>query len=482
MKKIKKLLILSAVLLALVLVYVLASPLWTEQKDETTTEEPEQTVAVIDHNKLSGFELTVRGEKETNKLVFSLNSDGTAWLWSENSEIPLDNNVFAMAIKAITDATSSHKLENVTADDLVKYGLDTPSFKLKLTFEDGSVKEFNVGDLNNFNSRRYFSESGEPNTVFMVEDSVTEALALNIYDFVLAEVPPKVTEGKLVSLEYLSPESERKSFVYYPSGNDKDYTDKYNWYYSFGEVASAPLNRDIAKVLTELMTSISFDECVGFDCTEEQYGFSESRKLTLTYNVDEGETGVLTEKTYVVYIGKQTESGEIYAHTESSKLVYLISDADDWVKIVNGTQKDFITSEIWLPNYERIDRLTFKLGDKTLVLDVKTTDGKVSFTSSPEISADKTEELLSALAALKATSHTSVLESNDPPEKKTYFEVEVKFNSGDTAQGTITVETYTEKYCRVSFMGNTERLITTEDAEKLADLLGLIFVDGEKAE
>ncbi|MGM9642086.1 MAG: DUF4340 domain-containing protein, partial [Eubacteriales bacterium] len=272
----------------------------------------------------------------------------------------------------------------------------------------------------------------------------------------------------------------QKFFKYYSAGNDKDYTDKYNWYYSIGDATQAPLNTDIAKTLTSLVTALSFDECVGFDCTEEKYGFSDSRKITVTYNVDEDEKGVLTEKTYVIYLGAQTESGEIYAHTESSCLVYIISDADDWVKITNGEQKDFITSELWLPNYERIDQMIFTVGENRIVVNVKNTEGKVTFTSDPELNDDELDELISAMAALKATSHSSVLEGNDSLEKKTCFTLEIKFNSGDTAEAVLTVETYTENYCRVSFMGNSERLITTEDAEKFANMISSVFADTTK--
>lgn len=481
MKKVKNLLILTAVLAALLLVYVLVSPLWSGDGGDTTAAEPEYTVAVIDHNSLVGFELTVKGEEEASTLSFTLNDDATAWLWSENAEIPLDNKVFASVIEALTDATSSHKLEGVSADELAKFGLDDPSYKLSLAFEDGSSKEFIVGKYNSFNSRYYFSDVSAPDTVYMVSAEVTEAMELDIYDFVLLEEPPKITEGKLVGVSFIPGAStDVKSFTFYSAGNDKDYTDNYNWYYSIGNSSAAPLNTDIAKALTSLVTGLSFDECVGFDCTEEKYGFSDSRKITVTYNVDEDKNGVLTEKVYVVYLGDQTESGEIYAHTDSSCLVYLISDADDWVKITNGEQKDFITSELWLPNYERIDQMIFTVGENKIVVNVKNTKGKITFTSEPELDDEELDKLISAMEELKATSHVSALEGNDTIEKKTYFTLEVKFNAGDTAQAVLTVETYTENYCRVSFMGNSERLITTKDAEKLANMIGSAFADTTK--
>ncbi len=483
MKKIKSLLILSAVLVLLLMVYLVVSPMWSEDNNgDTTTAQPEHTVAVVDHNTLVGFELTKADDGSSETLVFSIKEDLTGWVWSENAEVPLDNEVFASVVTALTDATSAYKLENVASDDLATYGLDAPAYTLKLTFEDGSEQTYYVGNLNSFNSLYYFSEAGSPKTVYMVDSSVPDALELDIYDFVLEETPPVITEAKILSLEYLVNDGTLKEFVYYPSGNDKDYTDKYDWYYALSDIAMSsvpsamPLNGDIADSLTYLITSLSFDECVGFDCNDEAYGFFDSQKITVKYNVENEDNGVLTDNEYVIYIGSQTEDGDIYAHTADSKLVYLISDADEWLGIINGEHKDFAASELWLANYELIDSLTFKTGENELAVDVINTDGEITYSSEGKDSK-KLEELLEALEAVNAVSHVSVLDKDTALEKKVFFTLEIKFANADKVNEIMTVESYTENYCRVTFMDDSGRLITTEEAEKLASLIADITVE-----
>ncbi len=486
MKKIKSLLILSAVLVLLLMVYLVVSPMWSEDNNgDTTTAQPEHTVAVIDHNTLKGFELTKNDESSSETLTFTLKEDLTGWIWSENSDIPLDNDVFASVVTALTDATSAYKLENVASDDLATYGLDAPAYTLKLSFDGGSEKIYYVGSLNSFNSLYYFSEAGAKDTVYMVDASVPEALELDIYDFVLEEVPPVITEAKIVSVECLRDGLfDDVRFTYYPAGNGADYTDKYNWYYVLNDQPmhsstispNRPLNSSVADSLTHLITDLSFAECVGFDCKDATYGFSDSRRIEIVYNVENEDNGILTEMTYVVYFGTQTEGGGIYAHTDNSKLVYLISDADEWLGIINGEHKDFAASELWLANYELIDSLTFKTGENELAVDVINTDGEITYSSEGKDSK-KLEELLEALEAVNAVSHVSVLDKDTALEKKVFFTLEIKFANADKVNETMTVESYTENYCRVTFMNDSGRLITTEEAEKLASLIADITVE-----
>ncbi len=484
MKKLKTLIILLTLLVALILIYLVASPMWSEQEGgETTPAAEEHTVAVIDHNTLKGFELTKTGEDSSETLTFSLKEDLTGWTWSENGEVPLDNSAFATVVTALTSATSGYKLEDVSAEDLAMYGLDSPAYTLKLAFEDGSEKTYKVGNLNSFNSLYYFSEAGAPNTVYMVDASVPNALELEIYDFVLEETPPVITAAKILSLTYMSENDMVKDFTYFPAGNASDYTDKYNWYYSIYSMhqsaipAQLPLNGNVAESLTDIITDLSFEECVGFDRTEAKYGFSPSRKVIVKYNVDEGENGVLTEKEYVIYIGAQTEDGGIYAHTADSKLVYILADSDAWVTPINGDHKDLDAAELWLPNYELIEKLTFKSGENTLAVDVNNAEGKIAY-SSGDIDPEKLSKLMAALDAVMSVSHTTVLEENTSLEKKVYFELRIKPKDSEKIY-TMTVESYTESYCRVTFANNGGRLITAEDAEKLASLISELTAKAE---
>ncbi len=461
------------VLVLLLVVYLVASPMWRESGDETTEPTPSYTVAVIDHNTIVGLELK-HGEE---KLSFSLNEGGTAWNWSENAEVPLDNMVFANAVTALNEASSSYQLEGVTADQLAEYGLSEPSLRAKFIFLDGSTREFIFGNLNSFNSLYYFTEASATETVYMVSSSVKASLELDIYDFILEETPPAITEGKILGVSTVNA-SNYADFTYYPSGKDSDYTDQYNWYCRTGLTQMSilppelPLDSTMADTLTGLLTSLSFEECVGLDDSDEKYGFSESKKIVVRYNVDETENGVLTEKKYVIYIGSQREDGGIYAHTEDSKLVYILSSSDEWLGFISPEKPKLLPDEIWLPNYERVDSLTFKAAGNTLTVNVNNTDGKISYSSTASDDIEAIEALIAKLDALKATSNVAYLKDEEElAQKELMLAVKIAFNKGESSELEIEITRYSQSYCRVKFGHRNDQLITLEDAEALIGLV-----------
>lgn len=471
------------VLVALVILYLVASPMWSEETPETTEPLPSYTVAVIDHNGLVGFELV----REGSTLIFALNDAATEWDWNENRDVPLDNVVFASVVTALNEAVSNYMLEGVTDEQLAEYGLTEPAASVKFIFSDGSEKEYNIGKLNSFNSLYYLSESGAPNTVFMVDSTVKEALELDIYDFVLEETPPVITEGKILGVDYYNA-TENRNFTCYPSGKDGEYTDKYNWYflnelYAQSTIAKErPLDGTHADTLVALITGLSFDECVGLDCTAGDYGFSDSNKLVIRYNVDEAENGVLTEKEYVIYLGSQTEDGGIYAHTEDSKLVYILGSSDEWITLLTSDQEKLMPDEIWLPNYEKVDSLTFKADGNTLKVNVNNTDGKISYSTNASEDTEAVSALIATLDALKATSNIAYLEDDAAAvEKELMLAVKIAFNAGDNAELEMEITRYSLNYCLVSFNGRSDQLITLEDAEELVGLVSAFFAEETKA-
>lgn len=463
------------VLVLLLLVYLVASPMWSEDTGEDTSAEEAHTIAAIDHTLLVGVELT--GESES--LKFALNDAATEWNWSENADVPLDNVAFATIVTALNEATSKYKLEGVTADQLSEYGLTEPALKVKFTFADSSVKEYFIGNRNSFNSLYYISDASAPNTVYMVSESVVSSLKLEIYDFVLEETPPAITEAKIVDVCYYPANDDfYKLFSYHPSGKAGEYTDRYEWYYTTAPIqmsslpAGYPLSSSMADTLADIVTTLSFEECVGLDYSSGDYGFSESNKIVITYNVDEGENGVLQEKEYVIYIGSQTEDGKLYAHTADSKLVYLLSASDEWVSVITADRAKLLPTEIWLPNYEFIDSMTFTAGGNTIAVNVKTTNGSTAFTSEIFDDADAISALIKALENLNATSNVEYFADDaslvEPTEM---FSVSIAFNKGDAPALDIIIERYSQSYCLASFNGRADQLVTLEDAQAIVDMI-----------
>ena len=456
-------------MLVLLAVYFFASPMWSEDAAEDTTAEQSYQVAAIDHTLLVGFELK-HGEEN---LTFALNDKATEWNWSDDADVPLDNMAFANIVTALNNAKSKYKLEGVSSDQLAEYGLDAPSMTVKFSFSDGTSKQFFVGKLNSFNSSYYLSEAGTPNTVYMIEAAVKTSLELDIHDFVLEETPPAITEAKILGVEYNNAGNYR-DFVYYPSGNSADYTDRYEWYFRSGLVQMSalppetPLRTDLGDSLSALITGLTFEECVGLDCTAGDYGFSESKRIVISYNAEEGETGVLQKKDYVIYLGSQREDGSIYVHTDTSKLVYTLSSSDEWLDIIGVEPAKLYPDELWLPNYELIDSMTFAAGGKSVTVKVKNTDGKTSFSSDASDDTDAISALVKALENIKAKSNAAYFDGQSAEDKSEIFSVKVTLTSGETE---IRVTGYSDEYCIVDFDIMDGRLVAREDVEALAAMI-----------
>ena len=470
------------VLALLLIVYLVASPMWSEDVPEDTSDENSYSVAVIDHTLLVGLELT-RGE---DTLVFALNDAATEWDWSENGDVPLDNVAFATIVTALNEATSKYKLEGVTDEQLAEYGLTDPSLRVKFILSDSTSKEYLIGNYNSFNSLYYIAEASAPGTVYMIDASVKSSLELEIYDFVLEETPPAITEAKIVDVAYYPANDEfYKLFSYHPSGKAGEYTDRYEWYYTTAPIAMSsipapyPLSTEIADTLADIVTTLSFEECVGLDYTSGDYGFSESNRIVISYNVDEAENGVLQKKEYVIYLGSQTEDGKLYAHTADSKLVYLLGSSDEWVSIITATRAQLLPDEVWLPNYEFVDSMTFTAGTQSVTVNVKNTDGNTSFDSEASDDADAVAALVKALENLTATSNVEYFADDaslvEPAE---ILSVEIAFNSGDAPKLDMIVERYSQNYCLVNFNGRADQLVTLEDAQAIVDMIASL---GKKA-
>lgn len=467
------------VLGVLLAVYFIAAPMWSDEGDETTAPLPTHTVAVIDHNLLNSLEL----ESEEGKLSFTLNSSATEWNWSENGDVPLDNMAFAELVTALNEAKTSYKLEDVSEAQLAEFGLDKPALRVRFGFSDGTAKEYLVGDFNNFNSLYYLCEASAPNTVYMINSGVKDALELDIFDFVLIETPPTITAAKILDANYFNA-SQYRCFSYYPEGNEADYTDRYVWYFDdlaenmTGSPSEKPLRGELAETLTELITKLAFEKCVALDYSDEKYGFSEARKLVIRYKTDEGDKGVLTEKEYVVYIGAQTEDGEIYARTDGSRLVYTLAESDEWITLLTEEAPKLMPDELWLPNYGRVDSMTFSTGGKSLEIKLKTTDGKTSYSSDASDDGEKLAALVKALEDMRAKSNVAYFEDDAAAVEKTeIFRVLISFSEGNQPVSEIVVTRFSLNYCKVSFNGREDQLVTLEDAQKLADAISAFFAE-----
>lgn len=67
----------------------------------------------------------------------------------------------------------AYKLVEANAEDLSKYGLETPTGQFTVTFTDGSERTFKIGDVSTKNRYRYFCEDGNSDVYMMLNSRIS---------------------------------------------------------------------------------------------------------------------------------------------------------------------------------------------------------------------------------------------------------------------------------------------------------------------
>lgn len=482
MKKSIKLIIMSALLVVLAAGYFIWQGVADAGGDDTTDDPTDTyTVGSVDYKTLKKILIERRidstdddGEAMTVSFEFNVSDDLSHWLWSENTSVPLDNECFSDMTTAVNDITSRYRMTDVSADELSKYGLDDPQFLLSFTDESGT-HSFRVGNYNSF-SGTYYLTAEDTSTVYTVSSSFPEAFKFDIYELIDADDAPEVSAGTLTSLEYKNG-TESILYTYYQNGKDSDYTGNYRWYASVNGGAEFAVACDIGDALTDALTALSLDNVVSFDASQDtEHGLDTGATLTLCYkkatSVTDSTTGV--EKTvtvpasFTMAVGRNAD-GAIYARAEGSVLTAKLSGST-FGTVLTDNERSLYPTELILLDTSRIDRLDVSTGSGALSIVITHEEEggtKYALADGESFDSDKLTAFIDALAAARTTAFATDLDRSESVEKQALLSLHLEFNTGDTPSAELTLESYTENYYLVSFMGNAERLISVSDAAEV---------------
>ncbi len=490
-KRSKNLIILASVLALLIIAYLVTGVISSDSGD-TSTEETHQKYSVADvpEDGISKICMTVKylaggdhshGENgdvvtedakwETRTLTLLL--DGETWTFEEYPNVPVNPEVAQMIVDDLNGATSTQLISVSDESSLSNYGFDEPTVTLKIRYTDGSERELLIGAENSFNYMYYFLDTADKTKVYMVDDTLPSLLSGDVLDFVLYDEIPKLADGDVTTLKWNKGDMTLL-YTYYPKGNEKDYTNDYLWYLSVNGGAEYAVDEDVAALINEALTTMSYLDCLACDNERDaEYGLDKAGRLEVNYKSDGA------AKTLVLYLGTITEDGYYHVRPEGSILTYHMSStaSDNLDTIVSGLERDIRPDEVFYADYERVDSVSFSAGANTLSVALSHTDGKITYTdqSGAELNYDAYAKICNALEELRATSYTSVYEGDESFGNELIFKADLTFNAGETAAATLEIRRYSEKYCVVSFMGRGDQLVTLEKANSLATLLGDYF-------
>jgi hypothetical protein len=331
MKRIKTLLIMCGVLVILALAYVTIVSL-AEKTDDTGTDETDTpmntsyTAAKIDINTLYIIKYNLGGDK----YDFSLNDAGSAWLWEDNTSLPLDSTYFATMATSLKSVTSTVKLTGQEST-LAKYGLDVPWLTVTVSDEVNGMQTFMFGSLNSFNNQYYFMTGSETGTVYMVSGSVASSFDYTPYDMVKNDTLPVIEAASIRKLTFRT-SSEEWVYTYYENGKDDLAGTADIWYVSKNGGTETVLDDETAEAVSGAVAAIALTDIAGYsDADKKSLGLEEPTVLTISYvaeNTVTNESGVSTtvnvDSTLEINLGYADGKGNVYASLPGSVLSYRI--------------------------------------------------------------------------------------------------------------------------------------------------------------
>lgn len=400
MKKAKRMIALVA-LLAIVIAATVAINHINAAKEDGVSENA-GTYRLTEHEKsdVSGLEWT-KGEKS---LSFKM-ADG-AWQYASDAAYPVNQT----AVQTLSDdamaLTAARKLENI--ESMADYGLDEPTFTLRITHSDASEVTYSLGDQTPFQDGYYLSVSGQSNTVYVVEDDFTSDFSLSLFDYAQTETLPEIGEvtavevGGAFKAEYLL---ESKTI-------DKDQ----NWY----SVSSAqPLDDEKMESLIEEAENLSLGALQTYNASDETletYALTEEAATKICLRDADGNERCL-------YVGKTDEGADEYVRLKDSRMVYLLSGSSG--DVLTADEAELRSLSVAPAAFEDVKSFSVSLGDASYQIErtetvVPATSGEAEETNvsvtrnGNETDGTQEEAVWKLISALKATAHAEY----DAPENE----------------------------------------------------------------
>ena len=330
MKRIYKLLNLIGALDVLGIIYAVIVTVTADRETENPTEdtttdqiETKYTAAKID----IGSMYALKYNHGVEVYSFSLSPDETSWHWSDNPELPLDNNYFAAMASSLSDVTTELKLK-VNDTELFTYGLDAPWLSITVSDNSYGTQVFSFGSLNAFTGQYYFNSSSDANTVYLVPADITKNFLYTPRDMISNDVIPSIAADSISSIHIDSPTED----VLYSVHSDKALD---AWYVSYDgkDDEAEPVPEALASKLGGIFENISLGVPVGFSSDDRrEFGLSEPTTVTVSYTeiktVTDSQSGASTDVAidaeFQLMLGYSNGDGKVYAGVPDSVLCYLV--------------------------------------------------------------------------------------------------------------------------------------------------------------
>ena len=422
-------------------------------------------------------------EHNGQSLTFAYDPD-EGWSYPADSQFPLDSALLESMADTLGDVTAYRTIEGV--EDLSQYGLDQP--QLSLTVAAQEEYSLDIGDETAMGGQRYASTGN--GSVYLVDDSLLDAFAYGLYDFVAEEAIPSMND--LTAFTVTS--DNRDLNLVYLEDSGLAYSNHYVWFQRDGD-EYLTLDTELTDSFIENITLLSWNQCVNYRTDEAalaDYGLdAPAAVVTVDYVETTQEDSGLTDEdgnpiydtletdyTFVLEIGDY--DGEYcYARIAGSDMVYYI-DAAVADAMIYLSLESLLPDDILLLDRDTVESVDITLDEETYHVEKtteETTDEDGTTTQETVWTLDGTEiDFQSVFSALTALT-SSGSESGLSPDRSAEISFLFHRNTEDYQTIELTFYQYDSTSCLVSLNGETRLFVDREDIVSIVEQVNALVLD-----
>lgn len=252
--------------------------------------------------------------------------ENDSWYYDADHEIPIKQSSLESLESALTGLTAVRELED--PDALSDYGLTSPQYEISFTDSEGASHTLHIGDAAEDN---YYASLDEESKVYTIASDLTDSLSFDLSSLVENDSVPHIGSSNLKKVEVTKGEESRSytdadsltelagGFGAFKLSSPVDYhvTEE-----SLAEYGLDEENRTTVVASYEE----SSDDASSSSQSEDTSGSNDTSDTSDTAS-DSEESDSGAEKTFTVYLGKETEDNYRYVMVDGSKMVYKVSTA-----------------------------------------------------------------------------------------------------------------------------------------------------------
>lgn len=479
MKRKRKLMILSGILVVCVAGAVVMSRIDFEEK-MTGTE-----TAIVD---VDSSDITCLAWNYGDDQMEFVREDGT-WTYESDEKMSVDQDLLDEIAENLSDIVSDKKVEEVQS--LGVYGLSDPAYDITIKTEDDTW-EIAVGD-ETFSDGEVYISNGD-GYVYLTDSGLIDDISYTLLDCVQKEEIPQMESISEVKIENGDTED-----IIYKENAGYCYSDAYTYYLKDGDEYRNLDNTETGSMFTTL-SEFSWTECVDYyadDSELDNYGLDEpAATVAVTYTPaadeedsesagDSEDNEDAEEQIFEYEVG--TSDNAYYAKLVDSDIVYSISE-DVYLAAVNASYDNLKPDEVILLDWDTVDSIEFELDGNVYTVDIEKDgdDGYKCTLDGTEVEfEDILDQILNITAAVdSADDDEDNLPEEEPDPGSNKSELKLTFHRNTDEYQTVELEfyQYNGSYCISALDGDEMNYTDRSPVIDLKEAINSVILDSESGE